>query len=142
MAEENAKPAGPDFTKGVALASLSEDGMLLGHVGEEDVLLVRRKADIFALSAHCTHYHGPLAEGLVVDGTIRCPWHHACFDLRSGEALRAPAFEPLACWKVEQQDGIVFVREKLPKPAHRRAASNAPEKIVIAGGGAAGFAAA
>ncbi len=143
MAEESAKPAGPDLTQGIARDSLPEGGMLVGHVGEEDVLLVRNNADIFALSAHCTHYHGPLAEGLVVDGTIRCPWHHACFDLRSGEALRAPAFEPLACWKVEQQDGHIFVRERLPKPSpNLRSTSKIPGKIVIAGGGAAGFAAA
>ena len=143
MAEENAKPAGPDLTQGIALASLPEDSMLVGHVGEEDVLLVRSNADIFALAAHCTHYHGPLADGLVADGTIRCPWHHACFDLRSGEALRAPAFEPLSCWKVEQQDDKVFVRERLPKPSpNARGAPKTPGKIVIAGGGAAGFAAA
>ena len=143
MAEENAEPTGPDFIKGIALASLPEDSMLVGHVGEEEVLLVRNSAGIFALSAHCTHYHGPLADGLVVGGTIRCPWHHACFDLRSGEALRAPAFEPLTCWKVEQQDSRIFVRERLPKPGpNLRNTRKTPEKIVIAGGGAAGFAAA
>jgi len=143
MAEEDAKPTGPDFTKGIALASLPKEGMVVGHVGEEEVLLVQSNTDIFALSAHCTHYHGPLAEGLVVDGTIRCPWHHACFDLHSGEALRAPAFEPLACWKVEAHDGSIFVRERLPKPRPKlRDTRDAPRKIVIAGGGAAGFAAA
>jgi NADPH-dependent 2,4-dienoyl-CoA reductase/sulfur reductase-like enzyme/nitrite reductase/ring-hydroxylating ferredoxin subunit len=143
MAEESVEPTGPDFTEGIALASFPEDSMLVGHIGEEEVLLVRTKADIFALSAHCTHYHGPLADGLVVDGTVRCPWHHACFDLRSGEALRAPAFEPLTCWKVEQQDGNIFVRERLPKPRpNLRSISKTPGKVVIAGGGAAGFAAA
>src|SRR5688572_1402584 len=99
--------------------------MLVGHVGEEEVLLVRSKADIFALAAHCTRYHGPLPEGLVVDGPIRCPWHHACFELRSGEALHAPAFEPLVCWKVEQQEGSIFVRERLPKPKPVSRARNA-----------------
>jgi len=143
MAEEKAAPSGPDLSKGIPLASLAEGGMLVGHVGEEEVLLVRRGADMFAISPHCTHYHGPLAEGLVVDGTIRCPWHHACFDLRSGEALRAPAFSPLDCWKVEQKDGTVFVREKNPGPSHKPLDKNTtPGKIVIAGGGAAGFAAA
>jgi NADPH-dependent 2,4-dienoyl-CoA reductase/sulfur reductase-like enzyme/nitrite reductase/ring-hydroxylating ferredoxin subunit len=143
MAEDETKSRGPDFTKGIALASLPEDGMLVGHVAEEDVLLVRSKADIFALSPHCTHYHGPLAEGLVVGGTIRCPWHHACFDLASGEALHAPAFDPLACWKVEQMDGKVYVRGKMSRPKSRSSATGkAPGKIVIAGGGAAGFAAA
>jgi NADPH-dependent 2,4-dienoyl-CoA reductase/sulfur reductase-like enzyme/nitrite reductase/ring-hydroxylating ferredoxin subunit len=119
--------------------------MLLGHVGEDDVLLVRRGAQFFAVGAHCTHYHGPLAEGLVVDATVRCPWHHACFDLKSGEALSAPALSPLACWSVEQSGGKVFVREKLAgaKPAPRaKPAGTMPERIVIVGGGAAGFAAA
>src|SRR5215813_12567470 len=101
MAEETSKPTGPDFAGGIASSSLPEGGMLLGHVGEDDVILVRHDGEIFAISAHCTHYHGPLAEGLVVDGTIRCPWHHACFDLRTGEALRAPALSPIACWSVE-----------------------------------------
>ena len=142
MAEEDAKPKGLDLSKGVALSSFPESGMLTGHVGEDEVLLVRRDGQVFAVSAHCTHYHGPLADGLVVDGTVRCPWHHACFDLSTGEALHAPAFDPLGCWKVEQRDGVVFVGEKLPAPKPKSQGSKSPGKIVIAGGGAAGFAAA
>jgi len=143
MAEEDAKPKGPDLSKGVALSSFPENGMLTGQVGEDEVLLVRRDADVFAIAPHCTHYHGPLTDGLAARGTIRCPWHHACFDLRTGEALHAPAFDPLACWKVEQRDGMVFVGEKLPAPKPKSPRTNkTPAKIVIAGGGAAGFAAA
>src|SRR4051812_6149597 len=143
MAEDDAKPKGPDLTQGVALAAFPENGLLTGQVGAEEVLLVRRDGDIFAVSPYCTHYHGPLAEGLVVGNTIRCPWHHACFDLRDGEAAAAPAFDPLACWKVEQRDGLVFVREKIPKAKPKPSRTeNAPGRIVIAGGGAAGFAAA
>jgi len=143
MAEDDAKPKGPDLTEGVTPASLGENNMLVGHVGGDEVLLVKRGADIFAIASQCSHYHGPLADGLVVDGTIRCPWHHACFDLRSGEAVRAPAFDPLDCWKVEQRDGMIFVGEKIAKAkAKSRGLDKAPKKIVIAGGGAAGFAAA
>jgi NADPH-dependent 2,4-dienoyl-CoA reductase/sulfur reductase-like enzyme/nitrite reductase/ring-hydroxylating ferredoxin subunit len=142
MTQEASTPNGPDLTAGVALADLAA-GKLLGHVGDQDVLLVQSGGEIFAVDAHCTHYHGPLADGLVVGDSIRCPWHHACFSLRSGEATRAPATFPLATWRIEQKDGKVFVREKhaMPKPA-RKALGDAPEKIVIVGGGAAGFAAA
>jgi NADPH-dependent 2,4-dienoyl-CoA reductase/sulfur reductase-like enzyme/nitrite reductase/ring-hydroxylating ferredoxin subunit len=136
------KPKGPDLTQGIAEDGFPENGLLSGLVGDEEVLLVRRDGEVFAVSAHCTHYHGPLADGLVTGGAIRCPWHHACFDLRTGEALHAPAFDPLACWKVERQGGKVFVREKLPQAKPKSRTGKAPEKIVIAGGGAAGFAAA
>jgi NADPH-dependent 2,4-dienoyl-CoA reductase/sulfur reductase-like enzyme/nitrite reductase/ring-hydroxylating ferredoxin subunit len=143
MAEEQARSAAPDLTEGIPLADLPDGGKLLGRVGEEDVLLARSGGDVFAVGAHCTHYHGPLAEGLVVDGTVRCPWHHACFDLRTGEAARAPAFSPLDSWSTEQRDGKVFVREKRARlRPHARASSADPSRIVIVGGGAAGFAAA
>src|SRR4051812_43809676 len=142
MAEDQAKPAGPDFSQGIALAQLADGGKLVGRLGDEEILLVRRGVEVFAVAAHCTHYHGPLAEGLVVGDTVRCPWHHACFDLRTGEALRAPALSPLACWSVEQQGGKLFVREKRAEPEPPAPSRNPPEKIVIIGGGAAGFAAA
>ena len=141
--DQQASPAGPDLTQGIALAELADGGKLLGHVGGEEILLARRGADIFAVSAHCTHYHGPLADGVVAGETVRCPWHHACFDLRTGEALRAPALSPLACWSVEQRGGKIFVREQRAQGEPKRVAPpGAPEKIVIIGGGAAGFAAA
>jgi NADPH-dependent 2,4-dienoyl-CoA reductase/sulfur reductase-like enzyme/nitrite reductase/ring-hydroxylating ferredoxin subunit len=142
MAEEKAQPAGPDLTKGVAESEL-KDGKLLGHVGEDDVLVVRTGDGLLAVDAHCTHYHGPLAEGLVDGHTVRCPWHHACFDLRTGEAVRAPALSPLACWNVEQRDGRIFVCEKqAPAKPATLTAKDAPKTIVIVGCGAAGFAAA
>jgi NADPH-dependent 2,4-dienoyl-CoA reductase/sulfur reductase-like enzyme len=79
-----------------------------------------------------------------VDGeSIRCPWHHACFDLRTGEATRAPALNPLAVWKVEREGDRIFVRQKREQPKPRvKGVVNAPGRIVIVGGGAAGFAAA
>jgi NADPH-dependent 2,4-dienoyl-CoA reductase/sulfur reductase-like enzyme/nitrite reductase/ring-hydroxylating ferredoxin subunit len=142
MADQQAAPAGPDLSQGVALSEFS-GAILLGHVGDEDVLLVRSGSEIFAIDAHCSHYHGPLAEGLVVGESIRCPWHHACFDLRTGEAARAPAFNSLTVWKVEHQDSRIFVRQKREQPKPRvKGAVDAPARIVIVGGGAAGFAAA
>jgi NADPH-dependent 2,4-dienoyl-CoA reductase/sulfur reductase-like enzyme/nitrite reductase/ring-hydroxylating ferredoxin subunit len=145
MAQDQAELSGPDLSQGVALSQLADGATLVGHAKGEQILLVRRGAEIFAVGTQCTHYHGPLPEGLVVGDTIRCPWHHACFDLRRGEALRAPALDPIPCWSVEQRNGMIFVGEKrAPATRARRGGSpgNAPGRIVFVGGGAAGFAAA
>ncbi|MER9156617.1 FAD-dependent oxidoreductase [Mesorhizobium sp. M0778] len=145
MAEGHTKLIGPDLVQGIAFSDLPDGGKLVGHCREEQVLLVRRGTEVFAIGATCTHYGGPLVDGLVVEDTVRCPWHHACFDLRTGEALRAPAFNPLACWSVEQRDDRIFVGEKRKRTAPKLrdgGSGKVPEKIVIVGGGAAGFAAA
>src|SRR5438093_6329356 len=145
MAEQQAELTGPDLTQGVALADLADGGMLVGHAGEEQVLLARQGKEVFAVGEHCSHYHGPLADGWRVGETVRCPWHHACFSLRTGEAACAPALSPIDCWSVEQRGGKVFVGAKRvdAKPAPRaKPAGQAPDRIVILGGGAAGFAAA
>ena len=133
-------PVRPDLKNGVPVTSIPDGGILLGMIDGEDALLMRRGAELFAVGAYCTHYHGPLADGLVVDDTVRCPWHHACFSLRSGEPLRAPALDPIPCWRVEQLSDKVFIREKLPFSP--RQAANPPTSVVIVGGGAAGLAAA
>src|SRR4030081_731466 len=139
MAEQQAPPAGPDLAQGIASNEFGGE-MLLGHVGDQDVLLVRSGAEFFAIDAHCSHYHGPLAEGLVAADSIRCPWHHACFDLRTGEATRAPALSPLAVWQVEREDDRIYVRQKREQLKPRaKGLAGAPGKIVIVGGGAAGF---
>ena len=144
MNEAQAPLDGPDFTKGVPLPELTDGAMLLGHALGEPVLLARQGAEFFAIGAVCIHYSGSLAEGLLVGETVRCPWHHACFSLRTGEALRAPALNPVSRWRVEQEDGLLHVREKLARaaPPSRPATSGAPRSIVILGGGAAGNAAA
>src|ERR1043166_5435667 len=105
MAAEQAKPQGPDLAQGVSLDQLADGGMLAGRVGDEAVLLARRGDELFAIGATCSHYSGPLAEGLMVGETVRCPWHHACFSLRTGEAIGAPAFNPVSCWRVEKRRG-------------------------------------
>lgn len=144
MSEGQAQPGGPDLAEGLSLGQLADGGMLLGHVRDEPVLLARRGENVFAIGATCTHYGGPLAQGLMIGDTVRCPWHHACFSLRTGEALRPPALKPVACWRVERQGARIVVREKrmaAPK-ATPLAAARAPRSVVILGGGAAGNSAA
>jgi NADPH-dependent 2,4-dienoyl-CoA reductase/sulfur reductase-like enzyme/nitrite reductase/ring-hydroxylating ferredoxin subunit len=137
----------PDLQAGIAIEALADGAMVKGRVGSEDAILVRRGQDYFAVGGACTHYHAALANGLIVDDTIRCPMHHACFSLRTGEALYAPALDPIAAWRVEVAFGKAYVREKLnpPKPPTESlgvASIKAPRSVVIVGGGAAGLAAA
>jgi apoptosis-inducing factor 3 len=147
MGIEQSTPAGPDLALGIPTGDLPDGHVFAGHVGDDAVLVARRGGEFFAIGATCSHYGGPLAEGLLVDDTVRCPWHHACFSLRTGEAVHPPALSPVASWAVEQRDGKLFVttKKEAPAPKERRSAAPAagmPERIVIIGGGAAGFAAA
>lgn len=142
MSHTDELPPGPDFALGVPLASVPTAGVLGGRVGKEAVLIARLDDGLHAIGATCTHYSGPLAEGLRVGEEIRCPWHHACFSLRDGFARKAPAFGRLATWRVDIEGDTVFVREQThAKPATPRPRTPR-ERIVIIGGGAAGFAAA
>jgi nitrite reductase/ring-hydroxylating ferredoxin subunit len=106
-----------------------------------------RGREIFAIGATCTHYGGPLGEGLFVEDTVRCPWHHACFSLRTGEALAAPALNATSCWRIERRDGRIFARDKIPEVGRQMPATLGPTdgpsgRMVIIGGGGAGNAAA
>lgn len=132
---------GPDLETGIAESELVEGSKLLGHAKGKAVLMVRTGIGVFAVGATCTHYGGPLVDGTVVGDTVRCPWHHACFNLRSGAAERPPARDPVECWRVERQGDRLRVTTPLDAseavcPAH------SPSSVVIVGGGAAGNAAA
>jgi NADPH-dependent 2,4-dienoyl-CoA reductase/sulfur reductase-like enzyme/nitrite reductase/ring-hydroxylating ferredoxin subunit len=135
-----AQLSGPDLARGVFLSEVPEGGQLLGHSNGEPVIVVRQGEEVFAMGATCTHYGGPLAEGLVVGDTVRCPWHHACFSLRTGEAVKAPALNPIACYRVDREGDRIVVQEKVePKPPKE---ASGPDPVVIVGAGAAGNAAA
>ena len=172
MSEEKTKLSGPDLTQGVELSTIPDGTMLLGHARGEPVLLARRGDEVFAIGAICTHYGAPLEQGLLDGDTVRCQWHHACFSLRTGEALRALALNPVSHWRVEHWHreevrdvarqftpvetpvgsvyvqekfgGTVYVREKLAFVGRpsQPRAAGIPATVVIVGGGAAGNAAA
>jgi NADPH-dependent 2,4-dienoyl-CoA reductase/sulfur reductase-like enzyme/nitrite reductase/ring-hydroxylating ferredoxin subunit len=140
MADEKVQELqGPDLKLGVDLGSLAENSPLLGHFEGEAVILVRQGDNVFAIGATCPHYGGPLSEGLVVGETIRCPWHHARFSLRTGEAEAAPALNPVTCFSVQHEDGKVRVDRKRDVTFQVACPRN-PDSIVIIGAGAAGAA--
>jgi NADPH-dependent 2,4-dienoyl-CoA reductase/sulfur reductase-like enzyme/nitrite reductase/ring-hydroxylating ferredoxin subunit len=146
MSDQPQTPHGPDVGAGIPANLLQEGVPLLGHVHAEPVVVVRRGSEVFAIGATCSHYGGPLAEGLVVADTVRCPWHHACFSLRTGEALAAPALSPVASYEVVERAGQVFVTGKRATPGSARHVARpgtaAPRSVAIVGAGAAGTSAA
>jgi NADPH-dependent 2,4-dienoyl-CoA reductase/sulfur reductase-like enzyme/nitrite reductase/ring-hydroxylating ferredoxin subunit len=142
MAEQQEAPKGPDLRQGVEVAEVPDGGMIAGHVDGEAALLVHRGQEWFAIGAACSHYSGPLPEGLVVGDTVRCPWHHACFSLRTGVVLRPPALNDLPTWEVERRNGRVVVGARRQPAAPKPRRPRAPERVVIIGAGAAGNSAA
>lgn len=149
MSGDHESLTGPDFDDGVPSTAVVEGRPLLGHAGGEAVIVARAAGEIFAVGARCTHYGGPLAEGIIVGETIRCPWHHAAFSLRTGAPTRPPALSNVPCWQVEERDGRIRVTSKRAEPARlapaaaaARPSNGAPSSVVIVGGGAAGAVAA
>jgi 3-phenylpropionate/trans-cinnamate dioxygenase ferredoxin reductase subunit len=149
MGSGNDGPQGPDLAAGIASAELKDGAMIEGHVGEAAVLVARIDGTAYAIGAKCTHYGGPLVQGLLSGSTVRCPWHHACFDLRTGEALLAPALNDTASYTVEEREGRLCVGGSRQATtladaakARGRQPSVTPESVVIVGAGAAGCAAA
>ena len=146
MNDSPTEPAGLDFSHGIPLFQLTDGSMVAGHAQGKPVLVARVGGEVFAIDAHCTHYGGPLADGLLVGETVRCPWHHACFSLRTGDALRPPALKPVNRWSVELRDGFCYVTGEIERPElvapARLIPTNPPDSVVIVGAGAAANAAA
>lgn len=133
---------GADLRAGVRLEQLEQDRPFAGHDGSEAVVLIRKGDAVFAIGGTCTHYSGPLADGLVTGGCIRCPWHHAQFSISTGEVVGPPALNSLPAWETSIRDGLVYLGEKRAPAAPARELPRQPDSVVIVGAGAAGMMAA
>lgn len=136
MAEHSDELTGPDLTRGIEIAGIRPGELIAGHAFGEPVLLVHVEPNWFAVGGKCTHYGANLAEGVLVGETIRCPWHHACFDLRNGAASCAPALNDLPSYSVLVDNNIVRVtgkrdRTRLRVDDHGSRGSRAPEKVFL-----------
>ncbi len=86
--------------------------------GDEDVMLVRDTAGIFAIGATCSHAGGPLPEGTLDDGCVGCPWHGSVFRLSDGSVVHGPATGPQPAYDVRIMAGQISVRRR-PGPSLR-----------------------
>lgn len=112
--------------------------------GIEDgkVVLVKFNNEVHALNANCTHYGAPLVKGVVTgDGRLTCPWHGACFNIKTGDVEDAPALDPLNKFDVVSKDGGVYIKgqEQQIKQGRRtlsiKCQSKGQDKVVIVGRG-------
>lgn len=142
MGDESRDVSGPDLAHGISLDALDGGGIVAGQADGQAVVMVRVDGEVYAVDAGCTHYGVPLGGGVVVGHTLRCPAHHSRFDMRTGEAVAAPALKPLGCWSVEVRDGRAFVtgRREPANPPPAPLPADVPNRVVIVGAGAAGSA--
>src|SRR5258707_5583804 len=133
---------GTDLSEGIPAAAVQEGQMIGGEFQGKPVLIARSGGQLFAIGAKCTHYGGALGGGIVVNDTVRCPWHHACFSLKTGEPLRAPALDPVDCFDIREESVKGSVRGKAWHKPRPKWSGTGPGRVVIVGDGAAGNAAA
>ena len=137
------KLTGPDLrADGIPIEEGHAGLLSVGHVDGKPVVVVFTEEGFYALGGSCTHYGGPLVDGLCVDGEVRCPWHHAAFDVKTGEAVGAPALNPIATYETTERDGRIYVTGPTEAASPVRIPPSAPDSVVIVGSGAAGAAAA
>ncbi|HEU4749860.1 MAG TPA: FAD-dependent oxidoreductase [Acidimicrobiia bacterium] len=137
------KLKGPDLSKeGVAADMVGDQIPAVGHVDGKPVIVIRTASGLRAVGGRCTHYGGPLGEGLFDGERIHCPWHHAIFDMETGEAVGAPALNPIPTYQPTERGGRVYVTGPVEAPPVVRTPVSSPESVVIVGAGAAGACAA
>lgn len=127
---------GPNFSEGVSVDEFKINNKLLGHFDGAQVLMVKQENKFYAISNSCSHYGGPLSDGLVIGYEAKCPWHHAGFDIRTGEVSCAPGVKAINAYKTEVRGDKVFVTEKMKKEATKRD-KLVDKHFLIIGGGAA-----
>jgi NADPH-dependent 2,4-dienoyl-CoA reductase/sulfur reductase-like enzyme/nitrite reductase/ring-hydroxylating ferredoxin subunit len=117
-------------------------------IDQNEILITRVNNEFHAFAAHCTHYGATLSEGVLSGDRIVCPWHHACFNARSGDLLEPPALDALPRYEVEIDGAEVVVKfpektetARIPDMTGRQ--EDKDKRIfLILGAGAAGNAAA
>uniref|UniRef100_A0A8C8RFN2 Rieske domain-containing protein n=1 Tax=Pelusios castaneus TaxID=367368 RepID=A0A8C8RFN2_9SAUR len=70
------------------------------EVAGHKVLLVRNQLGFSAVGSKCTHAGAPLSKGVLAGNRLRCPWHGACFSVRTGDIEEYPTLDCLPCFKV------------------------------------------
>lgn len=132
----------PEFAV-CAVDALENGAMKQVEAGDTDVLLIRSHNTYSAVHAYCTHYGAPLEGGVLSEGRLVCPWHHACFHASTGKQLAPPGMDDLPRYPVRIEDGEVLVEvpedaEGGSTPAMAARDPDDDSTVAIIGAGAAG----
>lgn len=129
---------------GSAATLLEDGGMTRLELEGKPVVVARAEGSYYAFGGNCPHWGAPLNEGVLNGHTLMCPWHHACFDVRTAERLEPPAFNDLARYPV-RVDGdelvVTLPNDNQRAPNGKRDPADGRHFVII-GGGAVGNAAA
>jgi nitrite reductase/ring-hydroxylating ferredoxin subunit len=98
------------YTPVLADADLPEGELRRVEVGERRIVLARQGGHVYALEERCSHLGGPLADGMLEDGCIQCPWHGSRFALEDGRVIEGPASIPQPCFETRVRNGRIEVR--------------------------------
>jgi nitrite reductase/ring-hydroxylating ferredoxin subunit/uncharacterized membrane protein len=96
---------------------LKVNQMKLLHLEGERLVLARTEQGYVVFNDRCTHRGGSLAGGVMIKGTVQCPWHGSQFDCRSGQVTAGPATEPILTYQVREQSGNVVLTYAVPERA-------------------------
>ncbi|XP_034482150.1 apoptosis-inducing factor 3-like isoform X2 [Drosophila innubila] len=138
-----------EYTAPVAVCKatdLTENEMKQLEFDEDTkILLVKQNGRFQAVGSKCTHYGAPLHTGALGSGRVRCPWHGACFNLKTGDIEDFPGLDSLPCYKVDVTDGQVMVRAKHSDLANSKRLKNMVKRnpqddrcFIVVGGGPSG----
>jgi nitrite reductase/ring-hydroxylating ferredoxin subunit len=99
-----------DWINAIAESELKEGAPVVVEVEEKKVFLLSSEGRIYACGNECSHYHGPLSDGLVVGHVVTCPWHNARFDIRDGQLVAPPGLNGIPSYETKVEDGRVWIR--------------------------------
>ncbi|MGQ0814741.1 MAG: Rieske (2Fe-2S) protein, partial [Gemmatimonadota bacterium] len=99
-----------DSLKVARADELKPNQLKLLHTSRGRIVLGRTESGWVAFDDHCTHRGGSLADGVMICGTVQCPWHGSQFDAATGAVRAGPAQQAIKTYSVEERAGDVYLK--------------------------------
>lgn len=90
-----------EFVTVARLSDVPPGKMFTVQLDGKSVVLANVEGEIYAFDGTCTHADGPLGQGYLDGDVVECPFHGGAFNVKTGEAVALPCFEPIATYQVQ-----------------------------------------